>query len=74
MIICPTAFWISLYWSHEPLTLLMTFTELAAEVQVPIRTVDYWHQTGIGPKSMTLGRYLRMRRSDSSDWLICREN
>ena len=57
-----------------PNTELMTFTEIAAEVQVPIRTVYYWHQTGIGPKSMTLGRHLRVRRSDFNDWLIGREN
>jgi predicted DNA-binding transcriptional regulator AlpA len=53
---------------------LMKLSDVATEAQLPIRTVYYLHQTGKGPKSMTLGRHLRVRRSDFNDWLITREN
>lgn len=53
---------------------LMTFAEIAEEAHLPIRTVYFLHSTGRGPKSMTLGRHLRVRRSDFHDWLTTREN
>ena len=53
---------------------LMKLSDVATEAQLPIRTVYYLHQTGKGPKSMTLGRHLRVRRSDFDEWLTAREN
>lgn len=55
-------------------TQLMKLSDVAEEAQLPIRTVYYLHSTGRGPKSMTLGRHLRVRRSDFNDWLTAREN
>lgn len=55
-------------------TQLMKLSDVAEEAQLPIRTVYYLHSTGRGPKSMTLGRHLRVRRSDFNDWLTTREN
>lgn len=55
-------------------TQLMKLSDVAEEAQLPIRTVYYLHATGRGPKSMTLGRHLRVRRSDFYEWLTAREN
>jgi len=55
-------------------TELMSFSDIADEAQLPIRTVYYLHQTGKGPKSMTIGRHLRVRRSDFDQWLNSLEN
>ncbi len=53
---------------------LMTFADIAEEAALPIRTVYFLHSTGRGPKSMTLGRHLRVKRSDFDEWLTAREN
>jgi predicted DNA-binding transcriptional regulator AlpA len=48
---------------------LMKMSDVASEAQLPIRTVYYLHQSGHGPKTVRLGRHLRVRRNDYDDWL-----
>lgn len=48
---------------------LMKLSDVAAEAQLPIRTVYYLHQSGRGPKTVRLGRHLRVRRSDFESWI-----
>lgn len=48
---------------------LMKMSDVAAEAQLPIRTVYYLHQSGNGPKTVRLGRHLRVRRSDFESWI-----
>jgi predicted DNA-binding transcriptional regulator AlpA len=53
---------------------LMKMTDVAAEAQLPIRTVYYLHQSGNGPRTVRLGRHLRVRRSDFDTWLRANDN
>jgi predicted DNA-binding transcriptional regulator AlpA len=48
---------------------LMKLSDVATEAQLPIRTVYYLHQAGNGPKTVRLGRHLRVRRSDFESWI-----
>lgn len=50
-------------------TQLMKLSDVAEEAQLPIRTVYYLHQSGKGPKTVHLGRHLRVRRSDFESWI-----
>lgn len=50
-------------------TPLMKMSDVAAEAQLPIRTVYFLHQSGKGPKTVRLGRHLRVRRSDFESWI-----
>jgi len=57
---------------HE--TELMTFMDVATEAKLPIRTVYYLNQMGRGPKTVSIGRHLRVRVSDFREWLVAQEN
>lgn len=48
---------------------LMKMSDVATEAQLPIRTVYYLHQSGKGPKTVHLGRHLRVRRRDFESWI-----
>ena len=48
---------------------LMSVAELAAFLQVPIKTIYTWRSQGIGPKGIKVGRYVRFARSEVSRWL-----
>ena len=52
---------------------LMKLSDVAAEAQLPVRTVYYLHRSGKGPKTVRLGRHLRVRRSDYEVWLSAQE-
>jgi excisionase family DNA binding protein len=47
----------------------MTPKELAAYLQVPIKTLYQWRARSVGPKSYRVGRHLRYRRDEVDDWL-----
>jgi predicted DNA-binding transcriptional regulator AlpA len=53
---------------------LMKMTEVADEAQIPIRTIYYLNQMGRGPKTVSVGRHLRVRRSDYEAWLTSSGN
>lgn len=43
--------------------------ELAAELDVPVRTIYSWRSKGYGPRGATFGRHVRFRRSDVEKWV-----
>ena len=48
---------------------LLTITEVAQMLRVPVGTMRYWRHLGAGPNSFRLGRHVRYRRSDVRAWL-----
>ena len=48
---------------------LLTPEELAAELKRPVGTMYKWHQRGLGPKGIRLGRTIVFRRDDVLSWL-----
>ena len=48
---------------------LMSVTEVAALVRVPVATVRYWRHLGTGPHGFRVGRSVRYWRSDVIHWL-----
>lgn len=48
---------------------LLSVDEVAAMLQVPIKTIYQWRLRGLGPKSMRIGRYLRFDPEDVSRWI-----
>lgn len=52
--------------SIEP---LLTPTDLAEYLGVPLKTLYQWRYRGVGPPAVRVGRYLRYRRADVEVWL-----
>lgn len=52
--------------SPEP---LMSVTELAAFVGVPVATVYAWRSSGRGPRGIRIGRHVRFALSDVNSWI-----
>ena len=48
---------------------LLTPSELAAYLQVPVTTLYQWRTQGKGPRAFRVGRHTRYRRSDVDAWL-----
>jgi len=49
---------------------LLTTTETAELLHVPVATLRWWRHVGTGPKSFKLGaRKVMYRRADVLDWL-----
>lgn len=48
---------------------LLTPEDLAAELQVPVKTLYAWRYQSTGPRSIKVGRHIRYRRSDVETWL-----
>ena len=51
---------------------LLSATELADYLAVPVATLYAWRYRGEGPPAMRVGRYLRYRWSDVQRWLELR--
>jgi predicted DNA-binding transcriptional regulator AlpA len=51
---------------------LLTIEQLAAHLQVPVKTLYDWRHRGIGPKGLRVGRYIRYRPADINSWLDTR--
>ena len=47
---------------------LVTITELAGYLGVPVKTIYEWRQTGRGPVCVRIGRHLKLRLSDVQAW------
>jgi excisionase family DNA binding protein len=43
--------------------------ELAAYLDVPLKTIYQWKYTGKGPRAIRVGRHLRYRWEDVESWL-----
>lgn len=48
---------------------LLSVQELAAVLQVPVRTIYQWRLRGDGPQGMRVGKYLRFDPADVARWL-----
>lgn len=48
---------------------LLTPSELATILQVPVKTLTAWRYHGTGPVWVRVGRYIRYRPSDVQSWL-----
>lgn len=46
----------------------LTPDDLAAEFQVPVKTVYTWNSQRTGPQAHRLGRHVRYRRADVDAW------
>ena len=48
---------------------LVTITELAEYLGVPVKTIYEWRQSGRGPVGIRIGRHLKFRLSDVQSWV-----
>jgi excisionase family DNA binding protein len=48
---------------------LLTLTEVADLVRVPVATLRYWRHLGNGPRSFRVGRSVRFWRTEVLLWL-----
>jgi DNA-binding transcriptional MerR regulator len=48
---------------------LMSITEVADTIRVPVATLRYWRHLGSGPQSFRIGRSVRYWRTDVLQWL-----
>lgn len=48
---------------------LLTITEAAEFVRVPVATMRYWRWAGTGPRSFRLGRRVVYQRQDILNWI-----
>ena len=55
--------------SDERLPELLSATELAAYLGVPVSTIHFWRGKGKGPPAFKLGKQLRFRAVDVVGWL-----
>jgi len=46
--------------------------ELAAYLDVPVRSIYAWRHQGNGPRGHKIGRHVRYRRADVEAWLMAR--
>jgi predicted DNA-binding transcriptional regulator AlpA len=49
---------------------LLTITEAAETVRVPVATLRYWRYLGTGPRSFRVGRRVVYRRGEIEAWLV----
>lgn len=52
---------------------LLTITEVAAMLRLPVATLRYWRHLGIGPHSFRLGRRVVYRRTEVERWIRAQE-
>jgi excisionase family DNA binding protein len=55
-------------------TSLLSPAELAAYLNVPIKSVYRWRTTGDGPRGIRVGKHVRYRQTDVDAWLTRRED
>jgi predicted DNA-binding transcriptional regulator AlpA len=46
----------------------LSIAQLAAREGVPVRTIYWWNQIGVGPPRMRIGRSIRYRLADVEEW------
>ena len=51
---------------------LLTSSDLADELQIPMRTFDAWAYEGVGPVYTKIGKHRRYRRADVDRWIAAR--
>jgi excisionase family DNA binding protein len=50
------------------MTQMVTPTELATELGIPVKTLAEWRSRGLGPAYVKVGRHVRYRREAIDDW------
>lgn len=53
---------------------LLTPSQLAAYLGVPLATVYQWRSVGTGPQGFRVGRHTRYRREDIEAWIEARRS
>ena len=53
---------------------LLSTSEVAAFLGVPVATMYAWRNKGHGPRGIKIGRYIRYRQSELDDWLRRQED
>ena len=48
---------------------LLSVDEVAEVLGVPVRTLYQWRHKGVGPLGLRVGRHLRYRAADVSEWI-----
>ncbi|GGC03145.1 helix-turn-helix transcriptional regulator [Cellulomonas carbonis] len=48
---------------------LLTPTDLASRLGVPVRTIYAWRSKGEGPTGLRVGKHLRFREGDVDTWI-----
>lgn len=48
---------------------MLTITEAADLLRIPVATLRYWRHLGTGPHSFRFGRHVRYYREDVDAWL-----
>ena len=48
---------------------LLSAEDVAAYLQVPLKTLYQWRLKGTGPRGLRVGRHLRYRRDEVDGWL-----
>lgn len=48
---------------------LLSPTELADYLKVPLKTVYNWRSAGDGPRGVRIGKHVRFRQADIDAWL-----
>jgi excisionase family DNA binding protein len=48
---------------------LLSVDEVAEVLGVPVRTLYQWRHKGVGPVGLRVGRHLRYRAADVSEWI-----
>lgn len=57
----------------DALRRLLSVQDLAALLQVPVRTLYQWRVRGEGPRPIRVGRYLRYDPADVGRWVEARK-
>lgn len=48
---------------------LLSPTELAEYLKIPVKTIYNWRSEGAGPRGIRIGKHLRYRQRDIDAWL-----
>jgi len=46
----------------------LTFSDIAEELNIPVKTIYLFHRNGQGPSSYRFGKHIRVNRSDYDAW------
>lgn len=45
-----------------------TFEAIAQELQIPLKTIYFYHEKGVGPRAHKFGKHLRVLDEDFLNW------
>lgn len=56
-------------WTQVGKGELLTLNEAAEVLRVPVNTVRWWRQRGVGPSFFKIGRHVVIKASDLHAWI-----